>query len=99
MPLVAETTLGTFTSQFVEVSFGSVSPAFDKLDAYVNLTPLRGVRTTWRLYATVGGITTLVSETGPLPSAQGSSRIIASMDVSSSPSGRGSELRLLARSP
>jgi uncharacterized Zn-binding protein involved in type VI secretion len=80
MPLNAQTFSATLAVPYAEVLFGTITPNFDQLDAYADMSPLTGgLQVVWRLYATSGGIRTLAALSGPMGAAFGSQRIFADL--------------------
>ena len=78
MPLTAQTFSAALLVPYTEVTFGSITPNFDQLDVYADMTPLTGgLQVIWRLYATSGGIRTLSAQSGPMGASFGSQRIFA----------------------
>ena len=70
MPASIETTANTLTDLdlFTEISYGTVTPNFDKLDVYVDATQLRASKMIWRLYATTSGLRSPIAVVGPIAS-------------------------------
>lgn len=78
MPLVAQTFSAVLTLPYTEVSFGTITPNFDQLDVYADMTPLtNNLSVIWRLYATSGGIKTLAGVSGAMGSSFGPQRVFA----------------------
>lgn len=78
MPLAAQTFSATLLLPYTEVSFGTITPNFDQLDVYADMTPLTGnLAVVWRLYATAGGIRGLAGQSGPMGASFGPQRIFA----------------------
>lgn len=71
------------TTEFAEVSFGTVSPNFDSLDCYIDPTPLIAgdVKVVWKLYTTTGGTRALVAQAGPFPNRSGALRVFQNVQV------------------
>ena len=82
MPTSAVTFTATLAQPFVPVTFGTLSPAYDRVCAYADLTPLGGASAIWRMYANAGGIRTLVGSFGPADGSFGSLRIITGIEAS-----------------
>ena len=82
MPASIETTANTLTDLdlFTEISYGTVTPNFDKLDIYVDATRLGESKMIWRLYATTAGVRSLISFVGPIAS-NSPMRIVANLGV------------------
>jgi hypothetical protein len=70
MPVSIETTANTLTDLdlFTEISYGTVTPNFDKLDVYVDATQLGASKMIWRLYATTSGLRSPIAVVGPIAS-------------------------------
>lgn len=69
MPLTQFTNTVAMPATNTEYSFGTISPNFDMLDAYVDPGPASGkTRLIWRLYSVIGGVTAKIAELGPVDS-------------------------------
>ena len=84
MPVSVQTTANTLTnaSLFTQVSFGSITPNFGKIDVYADVTQLGASKVIWRLYATTVGISSLIALVGPIASTS-PLRLIAGLKAAS----------------
>lgn len=78
MPLTSATFAATLFVPYAQVTFGTLTPNFDRLDAYADMSPLSGNNSViWRLYVTSGGVRSLAAEYGPADNSFGTQRLFA----------------------
>lgn len=71
MPLSQFTASVALVAPKTEYSFGTLTPNFDFVSAYVDPGPAAATtRLAWRLYATAGGVTTLLAESQPVKATE-----------------------------